>query len=60
MKLKDRIYEVLLVVRKLSEKKSSAQRDVVKVGTERIMEIFEEELAEYRSREWMPKGVLLK
>ena len=56
MELKDRIYEVLFVVRKLSETKSSAQGDVAKVGTERIMEIFEEELAEYRSREYMPKG----
>lgn len=56
MKLKDRIYEVLIVVRNLSET-NSAKRDVVEVGTERIMEIFEEELSEYRSREWMPKGV---
>jgi hypothetical protein len=61
MKLKDRIYEVLIVVRNLSETKS-VKRDVVEVGTERerIMEIFEEELSEYRSREWMPTGVSLK
>lgn len=59
MKLEDRIYEVLVVVRNLSETKS-AKRDVVEVGTERIMEIFEEELAEYRAQEWMPTGVSLK